>query len=184
MLRRLILATLITTLALSGAAAASDGRWIHVRVLEDGGEESVRVNLPLSMVANLLPLIDADEFHRGIVHINDPDFRRLDLRGMVEELKNAPDAEFVTVKDRGDSVRVSKAGGFLLVQVDEDDGQRVRVRVPMQVADALLSGPSDQLDLVAAVRALGEHGMDGDLVTVEDGDTSVRVWIDYDEQGP
>jgi hypothetical protein len=45
------------------------------------------------------------------------------------------------------------------------------------VVAALLSGGKDELDLVAALQALGDHP-DTELVTVEDGENTVRVWLD------
>jgi hypothetical protein len=53
----------------------------------------------------------------------------------------------------------------------------VDVKVPFSVVNALLSGGKDELDVVAALRALGEYP-NLDLVTVEDGSSKVRVWID------
>jgi len=45
------------------------------------------------------------------------------------------------------------------------------------VVDALFAGDEDQIDLAGAIRALAEHG-DGEMVTVTDGETRVRVWVD------
>ena len=47
----------------------------------------------------------------------------------------------------------------------------------MKVVDALLSAGKDQLDVVAALRALSANG-DMELVSVKDDDNTVRVWID------
>jgi len=58
----------------------------------------------------------------------------------------------------------------------------VRVRFPLDVVDALLSGGENELDLIAALDALADHG-GGDLVTVESDDESIRVWIDTDADG-
>jgi hypothetical protein len=55
--------------------------------------------------------------------------------------------------------------------------ETVDVSVPLTVVDALLSGGTDELDLVAAVRALGTLG-DTVLVTVEDQKSKVRIWVD------
>jgi hypothetical protein len=49
--------------------------------------------------------------------------------------------------------------------------------VPFTVVDALLSGGKDELDLLAAVRTLGTIG-DTVLVTVNDKDSKVRIWVD------
>jgi hypothetical protein len=45
------------------------------------------------------------------------------------------------------------------------------------VVDALLSAGEKELDLQAALMALAESG-EGVLVVVEDGRSSVRIWID------
>jgi hypothetical protein len=43
--------------------------------------------------------------------------------------------------------------------------------------DALLSGPTDELDLAAGIRALQQHG-DAELVRVKEKDQTVRIWVD------
>jgi len=41
----------------------------------------------------------------------------------------------------------------------------------------LLSGPNDELNVLAAVRALDEF-QNLELVTVKDGSDDVRIWVD------
>jgi hypothetical protein len=53
----------------------------------------------------------------------------------------------------------------------------VEVKVPLSVIDALLSGKKDELDLVAGLRTLSAQG-DTELVSVKDGEDTVRVWVD------
>jgi len=43
--------------------------------------------------------------------------------------------------------------------------------------DALLSAGKDELDIVAALRALSSYG-DTELVTVKDDGNTVRIWVD------
>ena len=47
----------------------------------------------------------------------------------------------------------------------------------MKVVDALLSAGKNELDLVAALRALSANG-DTELVRVKDADSTVHIWID------
>ena len=103
----------------------------------------------------------------------------VDVHAILEALRTVGDAEFVTVESADETVRVAKQGGYLVATVDERTGSedKVNVRIPFQVVEALLSGGADELDLVAAVRALSQHG-DGVLVTVQDKKTNVRVWVD------
>ncbi len=54
---------------------------------------------------------------------------------------------------------------------------RVDVKIPMKVVDALFSAGKDELDLVAALRALSAHG-DTELVSVKSDENTVRVWLD------
>lgn len=162
------------------ALAASDGHWLHVRVQEDGHDgEKVSVNIPLSVVEAILPAIQTDEFHNGRIHLGDGTLDDIDLREVLQAFQDAPDANFVTIEDGDETVVVSKERGFLLVKVDGDD-ERVRVRLPLAVVDALLSGGEDELDLMAALDALVDAG-GGDLVTVESDDESIRVWIDRND---
>ena len=69
-----------------------------------------------------------------------------------------------------------KEEGWVYVEVRDEKGpEKVNVKIPQAVVDALLAG--DEIDLEAAVRALVEHG-EGDFVTVSERDDSVRVWVD------
>jgi hypothetical protein len=68
----------------------------------------------------------------------------------------------------------------LIIHVLDKGGakkSRVEVKVPTKVIDALLSAGKDELDLVAALHALGEQG-DTELVSVKDRDSTVKVWLD------
>ena len=86
-----------------------------------------------------------------------------------------------------ESVRVAKEGGYLVVKVrpgareakdgDRHHPQNVDVRLPMDVVEALLSGSRDELDILAAIKALSAH-KDLALVTVNDKSQTVRIWID------
>jgi len=47
----------------------------------------------------------------------------------------------------------------------------------MKVVEALFSAGKDELDVLAALRALSAHG-DTELVSVKDEENTVRVWLD------
>ena len=174
----LILALLFT----SGLAAASD-RWLHVRVQEDGEEgEQVSINIPIQLVEAILPTIETDELQDGKLRLDETEMEGIDLREILKAFKDAPDADFVTVRGGDESVRVAKENGFLVVRAEEGDGEKVRITMPLDVVDAMLSGASDELDLVAALDALANYD-GGDLVTVESEDSLVRIWIDSSDTG-
>ena len=182
----------------TSTAPAKSEPWIHVRVesKEDHGE-TVRVNVPVEMAEKVLPAIHQNNLHDGKVrfdsgHMNDD----VDLRAILDAVRSARDGEYVTVQSRDSNVRVAKNAGYLYVHVTDKSetkkaakeakeaaksttGQesKVDVKVPLKVVDALLSAGKDELDILAALKALSAHG-DTELVTVKDAENTVRVWID------
>lgn len=167
------------------AAQAQSEKWLHVRVNEGEEGETVRVNVPLALAEAILPSIKVKHFEGGKVRLEEhmrAHIEDVDIRAILEAVKNAQDGEFVTVESKKDNVRVAKKAGYLLVEVREMDKagkerEKVDVKMPMTVVEALLSGGKDELDILAAVRALAQHG-DTELVTVQDNKTTVRIWVD------
>jgi hypothetical protein len=164
------------------AAPAPAERYLHVKVDDATKGESVNVNLPLSMATAILPSINKGNLHNGHVTIGETDFNGVDVRAILEAIRNAPDNEFVTVKEKDQDVRVAKLNGNLIVHVldksKDKDGQKVDVTIPMKVVDALFATTKDnELDVAAAIRALSDAG-DAVLVTVQDATEHVRIWID------
>jgi hypothetical protein len=183
-MKRVILALAIIFLARTCALAAD--RWVHVKVEEGGSNgETVRINVPLALAEKVLPVIHTDKLHEGKVKLHRTDIHDLDLRAIVEALRTTPDNEFITVESAHDNVRVAKAGGNFLIKVRESKGkadtrtraETVDITIPFPVVDALLSAGKDELDVLAAVRALAAVG-DTVLVAVEDQHSKVRIWVD------
>jgi hypothetical protein len=175
---RLAAAALIALCAAAGTATADD-LWLHVAVDEGPEGARVRVNLPLSMAETALGMIPEEELRGGKVRFEDSELTVAELRQLWTELQQSPDATFVEVEETDQRVQVSKSGGYLLVKAFEggERSQQVDVRIPAAVVDALLSGDGEELNVAAAVRALASHGA-GELVTVADDETKVRVWVD------
>lgn len=174
---RLAAAALIALFAAAGAAAA-DELWLHVAVDEGPEGARVRVNLPLTMAETAIGMIPEEELRDGKIRFEDTDLTVADLRRLWRDLEDSPDATFVEVEEANQKVLVSKSRGYLLVKAMEgEQDQHVDVRIPATVVDALLSGEGEELDVAAAVRALASHGS-GELVTVTDKETQVRVWVD------
>jgi hypothetical protein len=170
-------------LAATAVAARAEDRWLHIKVDDSGGDnEIVRVNVPLSLAEKVLPCVHAENFDGGKVRIQG-NLNGVDLRQLVEAIRDAGDNEFVTVRDRHEDVRIAKAGGNLLIKVREKQGESKReqstvdIKVPFTVVQALLSAGKDELDVAAAIRALRAQG-NTELVTVNDKTESVRIWVD------
>ncbi len=179
----LIIAALALLVALPVAAqTANQDLWIHVKVHEDGGDNTrVTVNLPVAFLQGVLPLIENSgdfKVDGAKIEIEDSDISIDDLRRVLQSLKDSPDATFAEVQTDTENIVFYKQGDYLRVETEESqDGTEVHAHFPIAVLDALLSAPGEQLDLQAAISALAAQGP-GDLVTVRDGETSVHVWID------
>lgn len=172
--------------SLTVSTPGDDGRWLHVRVQETtGDEETVHVNLPLSMVEAILPLLRGDNLRDGRIRlghgmhlrVNEDDIDAARLRQLWMAIKSARDGEFVTVEGKRDNVRVAKQDGTMIIKATEHDGDRVDVKIPLPVVEALFSSGTDELDLLAAVHALSNHG-DLQLTAVDEDSSLVRIWVD------
>ena len=172
------------------ALALPADRWIHVRVIESGPDgDRVRVNIPLSLAEAVLPTIKCDKLNEGKIKVEGHAFDQVDVRALLEAVRKTGDNQYVTVESKDQNVEVAKAGEFLLIKVHENSkhgakkdqaskGQNtVDIKVPFKVANALLSGPTDELNVLAALRALDEY-QNLELVTVKDGSDDVRIWVD------
>lgn len=156
-------------------------RWLHVRVIStEGRGDTVKVNVPLELAEKVLPAVNHDRLHNGKVKIDNSDIHDVDLRAVMDAVRSSKDGEYVTVQGNDNDVRVAKEGNHLIVHVLEKGGPKksqVEVKVPMKVVEALLSAGKDELDLVAALHALGSQG-DVELVSVKDSENTVKVWLD------
>jgi len=128
----------------------------------------------------VLPAVNHDRLHNGKVRIDSSDVNDVDLFALMDAIRTAKDGEYVTVQSKENDVRVAKEGNHLIVHVLDKGGSKksqVEVKVPMKVIEALLSAGKDELDLVAALHALGAQG-DTELVSVKDSENTVKVWLD------
>lgn len=179
----LALAGLLLALALPAAAAPRRDLWLHVAV--DGGGAAgsrVRVTVPLALAQAILPLIDDDDICRGKVRIDGGGFTGSDLddlRALRAAVAAAKEGEFVRLRLDDADALVARSGGNLLMRVNDGD-TRVRIRLPLDLLDALLAAESaghGEIDLAAAIETLGNQGA-GEIVSVDDGTDQVRIWLD------
>ena len=182
----LILASFCLSLG-TMASAAETQQWLHVRVVEGPDQEdNIAVNLPLNLIEMILANIESDEISEGVIHLDDMDFDIAMARAVLKAVVDSDDGEFMTVEssDRFDveSIKVLKKDDELKVLIEED-GEQVDVRMPISVLKALVQGDdADELDILGALNEMARQG-DSTLVTVDDGESKVRVWIDSSMQG-
>jgi hypothetical protein len=191
-MKRNLWALMVMAWVMTAATAAAADRWVHVRVIENGEDgEHVRINIPLSLAEKVLPTIKADKLRDGKIKVDDLTTDKVDLRALLAAVRDAQDNEYVTVDSRHESIRVAKSGGFMLIKVQEAQGENgkashaagqkhssnVDIKIPFPVVEALLSGGKDEIDILAALHALGNY-QSIDLVTVNDADSTVRIWVD------
>jgi len=179
-MRRVTMSVALAVVAiLTGAAVQAQSPWLHVRVNGGDNQESVALNLPLSVVQAVLRAAPEHLVEDGRIRIrgNDSGLRIADLRTIWVELSAAGDADFVTMQDDDKTIRVGRRGDQIQVRVaDPDDGEELTIDVPARLVDALLSGDGDELNIEAAVDVL--QGIRGDVVNIRGDDDRVRVWVD------
>jgi hypothetical protein len=183
-----LLALSVLPAAQVAAQTQATTAWLHVRVEEVKDASKVSVNLPMAVVEAVLKASpDMIEKH-GKIHIGDDHgVKMADLRQAWKALAQVGDAELVTVESEDENVKVMRKGDLVQVFVDKKGkvgkdgktakgGEEVRVEVPVSLVDAFLSGEGEEGNIQAAVAELQKRR--GNIVTVNDDDSKVRVWID------
>src|ERR1700681_3577935 len=109
-------------------AAAAD-LWLHIDV--NGKGDQANINLPLSMVRNMAPMLEDKGHGHGSkrIHVRDHDLSVSELRQPGREISNAPDANYITVKDKDSDVHIGKQGDYLRLKAADRgaDGENVDI---------------------------------------------------------
>jgi hypothetical protein len=179
--------TTLFAFALTAARVSASDLWLHVKVHDAKEDSHVTVNLPLSMIEKTSALIPAEARSAGKLRMHDKDMDVVQLRQIWNEVKNRPDATYVTVDEKDSKVRVAKIGDYLSIISKEHSAkdhsgrqggkENVEVKIPLEVVSALLSGQGDEMNVGAAIQALARRGA-GELVTVDGDSETVRIWVD------
>jgi len=173
----------VVSLLATAAFGAPAEKYLHVRVTSGSDKEVVSVNVPLSLAEKVIPAINHGKLNQGKVTIDNADMKDVDVRAILDAVKNSPDGDYVTIQGKDQDVRVAKSKGNLIVHVTdksggkEKSGQKVDVIIPMSVVNALVPSDKHEIDLVAAIHALSNSG-EKLMVTVHDADDDVKVWVD------
>lgn len=178
MKRRLMVIFAAALLAAAPLGAADPDRWLNVNVLDKSDGTKVEVHLPIQLVVAVLNSVDAEKLHGGKVQLDIED-ADIDWPQLLAAVKASPDGEFVKVDAPDAKVQVSKRAGTLYVNVVEtaEDHATVNVTLPMAMIDALKFDDANQIDMAALLTGLDQLP-DGDLVTVDADDATVRVWVE------
>jgi len=179
-MRRLLQTGAVVCLLATATFAAPAEKYLHVRVKSGSDNQIVSVNVPLSLAEKVIPAINHGKLNQGKVTIDDKDMKDVDLKTILDAVKNSPDGEYVNIQGKDQDVRVAKSKGNLIVHVTDKEnkkGEKVDVIVPMSVVNALAPTDKHEIDLVAAIHALSESG-EKLIVTVHSDEDDVKVWID------
>ena len=169
---------LIAILSLPVIAQQKKDPWLHVEVRESKEDpEIIKVNLPFSMVDVALKIAKDKKLNDGRLKLDSTELSVPDLKNMWNEFKKAGNADFVSVEKKNETVKISREGNYLLIKVSENKQQKVDLRVPVEVVDALLAVPGNELDIKGALVAMQQKGS-SEILTVNDNNTKVRIWVD------
>ena len=173
------MALFVSAILLCGSLAmAQSSRWIHVKVEKAGSDgQQVKVNLPLGLVETVLPMIEKKELTKGKIRPDKMPLTVGQMREIWQTLKTEGDFELASIQDGEMDLRLYKEGDYLYVRSTEEAQKKISVTISASVVDALLSAEGDELDVMAAAKALSESNV-GELVRVQDGEDTVYVWID------
>lgn len=164
------------TAALTSAQEAQS--WLHVHIEGAGDNEgNVAVNLPLQAVAAVMAMAPDNIISSDgrLVVAEEHGLSVSDIRLAWQGIKDAGDAEFVTLTEEERTVRVARVGDQIEVRVQGDD-ETVRIDLPLALVDALLSGEGETLNVAAALDQLST--LRGDIVRVMEEEREIRVWVD------
>lgn len=153
------------------AKKVAKARTLHVEVNETGGDQ-VSISVPIGFAKAALAIAGKVD-----MEMEKEDISVEELREAWTALRESDESAVIDVKDGEDRVHITNERGMVYVDVAEAGRDSVKIRVPEEAVDALLSGTGNKLDLGAALGALQENHV-GDIVNIEDGGDRVRIWID------
>jgi hypothetical protein len=122
--------------ALVGAAALSSEGFIHVRVHEkQANGTNINVFVPAAIAPAVLHFVPDHDLAQGSQQLREA---MPIIDAAVPALHDVPDGVLVEVTDPGEHVLVSKRGGSVVVDVNDQD-EIVHVSVPLRAAQSAMN---------------------------------------------
>ncbi|HNU01831.1 MAG TPA: hypothetical protein PKM55_14180 [Acidobacteriota bacterium] len=180
MKRTLVVMAAVMLMALFGLAANKE-RWVNVHVVEADDDTQVDIRVPLSLLIVAVDCVKSDQLQNGKLKLEFDD-TQVDFKKLWAELRKHDNTDFVKVSSKEENVLVSRKGDLFIVQVFKKDepeqgAPHVLVKLPVALMDSLMTTEGNEIDLKAFLTQLG-NTTTGDLITVQEKDASVRIWID------
>lgn len=180
-MKRHLIATLFAALLTPTLASASDV-WVHLHVRDHHGNGKLTMDVPAGVVRLLAALLPDQASASASIDLNGHRFDVPRLRRTWYAAQRQPEGRMFTIADRDDTVEIGHRAGSLVVTARSDrrwnrDDERVEIRIPGRVINALLSGSGDRMNLAAGIQALASTGS-GELIAVTSDREIVRIWVD------
>ncbi|MFN2442372.1 MAG: hypothetical protein ABR517_06785 [Thermoanaerobaculia bacterium] len=174
-MRSALLIALVALTTLPSAARAG-AEWLHIEIREsEWRRASVVVNLPVSSLAQAIPLLPESRLRTSRIQIRDAGIREYQLREIISSLVSTGAA---SCDCDGRSITAVVDGELVRFDVEQTWGdERVTASVPLDVVRALGGGAGPGLDYLAALKVVVAHG-GGELALLTADDTRVRIWLD------
>jgi hypothetical protein len=173
------LLTLSLMLAWAAPAAWARGE-AHLRVEvvdERTGEMKVNLDMPLNAVESILDIIN-EQVHGDVGMDFDFGDHGMDVRKIYLALRDSDMSDFLEVNDGDTHVKVFMDRDAFQVRATEDGNLVASVYLPIQVLDALFSGPEDELpNTRAALKELASLAPITLVEVYEDHET-VKIWVE------
>ncbi|HVT44486.1 MAG TPA: hypothetical protein VMT00_08850 [Thermoanaerobaculia bacterium] len=157
--------------------------WLHVRIegrIEGSPRDRSRIaiNLPFESIGRALPALLQSRAGRCRISLRGEDLDGAELRSLVRAATSSANGIQATIISREKQLSAIREGETLVVTARERRWRNEsEIRMPVWMAEALVSGRGDELDVAAAVREIVRRG-EGDLLLRGSDGASVHIWAD------
>jgi hypothetical protein len=178
-LRAVVLGLLVVVLAAIAlsfwrrpAAEFRNIRGFHVQIRKtDGGEtRTLSVNVPVSLLAHLARLAHLENLGGDIR--SDWGSGRVTPRRILDAADESAPGKPGIIREDESTVEVTADGDMLVIDVKDDWGKRVHIRLPRPLVETIAE--DHPVSLREILRRLDELGPD-DVVTIRDEDSEVTI---------